>query len=469
MKRHVCIHGHFYQPPRENPWTGRIDVQPTAAPFPDWNHRITAECYRPNTRAAILDRDASVAERLNNLAYISFDFGPTLLRWLEAEHPQVHDDIVLADRMAIERTGHGCAMAQAFHHAILPLCSPRDRRTEIRWGIADFWKRFQRAPEGMWLPETAVSTSTLEVLAEEGVAFTLLAPRQAAHVREIGSSSAWQSADGLDCSRPYRVALPSGRSIVVFFYDGPTSQGVAFEGLLHDGARFARRLVEAGRPGGLVSIATDGESYGHHHRHGEMALAFALKALLADPEVELTHYAAYLARHPATWEVRIIEPSSWSCAHGVGRWSDNCGCAIDPARSLQQTWRAPLRAALSWLRDQLDTHYVRSCGLRDPWSLRDTWHEVGPVQDARVLALLEMQNMRLMMFTSCGWFFDDPAGLETVQILRYAWRALDLHEQTGGPPELRGEFLARLEGLHSREAATARELIETRVESARRG
>ena len=408
--RHVCIHGHFYQPPRENPFTGRIDPQPSAAPWPDWNHRITAECYRPNTRAPILDEHGAVRRRINTFAHTSSDVGPTLMRWLERHAPDVHESIVRADHDALARLGHGSAIAQGYHHAILPLSSDRDRDREIAWGIRDFQQRFGRDPEGMWLPETAVDVPTLAALARAGIACTLLAPRQCAAVRSPGGS--WRP---LDPGRAYLVDTPDG-PMTVLFYDGPTSRGVAFDGLLHDGAHFARVLAAAGGEDRLALVATDGESYGHHHRHGEMALAKAIEELEGREDVVLTNPAAWLASNPATWEAEIVSPSSWSCAHGVGRWSRDCGCAMDPARSGQQAWRATLRSAMDTLRDAI--------GVRDA-------------------ASPELERARLQMYTSCGWFFDAPDGLEAVQILRYALRAIALHRELSGE-DLEPTFVSAL-------------------------
>ncbi|MCP4805493.1 MAG: DUF3536 domain-containing protein [Proteobacteria bacterium] len=409
--RYVCVHGHFYQPPRENPFTGRVDPQPSAAPWPDWNHRITAECYRPNTRAPLLDEHGEIRGRINTFAHTSSDVGPTLMRWLERHAPDVHEAIVEADRQAIARLGHGSAIAQGFHHAILPLASERDRLREIAWGIRDFQGRFGRDPDAMWLPETAVDLDTLDALARAGIRWTILAPRQCAEVRSPGGG--WQP---FDSRRPYVVNTRQGRSIVVFFYDGPTSRGVAFDGLLHDGDHFAQVLAHASCDAGLAMVATDGESYGHHHRHGEMALAKLIEVLDHAPDVLLTNPSAYLVHHPATWEARIVEPSSWSCAHGVGRWSANCGCAMDPARSGQQAWRQTLRTAMDALRDAI--------GERDA-------------------ASPDLERARLQMYTSCGWFFDGPDGLEAVQILTYALRAITLHRELSGE-DLEPLFVERL-------------------------
>jgi alpha-amylase/alpha-mannosidase (GH57 family) len=455
--RYICIHGHFYQPPRENPWTDVIDAEPSAAPWSNWNERITDECYAPNTGAEILGPEGEVVRRFNNYAAISFNVGPTLMAWMARARPMVHRAIVESDARSRARFGgHGGAIAQAHGHLILPLANERDRRTQVRWGIADFKYRFGRPPAGMWLPETAVDVPTLEALAAEGIAFTILAPHQAARVRAPGG--AWRKVGGgVSPGRAYRQRLPSGRDIALFFYDGELARGVAFDGLLHDGAGFARGLEASAERGGaprLAHLATDGESYGHHHRHGEMALAWALDSLEREARVRLTTYAAFLAAHPPTWDVEVAEDTSWSCAHGVRRWSGGCDCGTG-GEGWDYGWRGPLRAALDGLRDRLASVFETegSRQLRDPWSARDAWIEwrlpagagsrraweaehLAPTGDRNAaMALLAMQDAAMRMFTSCGWFFDDPAGLETRQVLRYAARAVELAgEVSDGAP-----------------------------------
>ncbi|MFP4634465.1 MAG: DUF3536 domain-containing protein [Nitriliruptoraceae bacterium] len=473
MDRYVCVHGHFYQPPRENPWLEMVERQDDAYPFHDWNERITAECYAPNTRARILDERGRIVAVVNNFAAMSFNLGPTLLAWLQHAAPTTYHDILDADRRSAERFGgHGSAMAQVYGHAIIPLASTRDRRTHIRWGITDFRHRFGREPEGMWLAETAVDDETLDLLAQEGIRFTVLAPHQAARVRPIGDER-WQQVDGgqVDPSMPYQVTLPSGRTIAVFFYDGPISQAVAFEGLLDSAERFEHRLMHGfvDRDGPqLVSIATDGETYGHHHRHGEMALAATLERITRRDDVELTNYAQYLAMFPPTHEVEVLQASSWSCPHGVERWRSDCGCGRSAEH--HQRWRAPLRTSLEQLRTELDTHFERYAHglLVRPWQARDAYLEVvhdrdgnlerflaqqatGPLsstETSRVLHLLELQRHALLMDTSCGWFFDELSRLEPVQVLRYAARAIQLAEAITGV-DLEPQLLAGLAAAES--------------------
>ncbi|MFW6039647.1 MAG: DUF3536 domain-containing protein [Gemmatimonadota bacterium] len=470
--RRVCVHGHFYQPPRENPWTGRIDPEPSAAPWPNWNERIADECYGPNT-AAELHGDAGETRRRNNFASISFNVGPTLMAWLAGARPAVHRRIVEADAAsAVRFGGHGGAIAQAHDHLILPLASARDRRTQVKWGLADFRHRFGRDAEGMWLPETAVDVPTLETLAAEGVRFTILAPHQAARVRESEGSWTDVAPGGApDTGRAYVQRLPSGRQINLFFYEGSVAHGIAFDGLLHDGAELGRCLeaiAQADEAPRLGHVATDGESYGHHHAHGEMALARALDVIERSDRTRLSTYGGWLAAHPPAAEVECADGTSWSCAHGVRRWAGGCDCGTGGA-GWDYGWRGPLRRALDRFRDDLARRFEEEAGrfLVDPWAARDDYAELRldgdgmaegwwrrhlrPGADgtsrAEARRWLEMQAAALRMFTSCGWFFDDPAGLETRQVLRYAGRALDLagHVDDAGAPG--PEAAPLLEGL----------------------
>ena len=490
MDRYVCVHGHFYQPPRENPWIELVEQQDSARPFHDWNERIADECYEPNTTARILDDRGRITALVNNYARMSYNIGPTLLHWMQDHAPEVHARVVEADRHSRRRFGgHGSAMAQVFHHAIMPLASTRDQRTQVIWGVRDFRHRFGRDPEGMWLAESAADTASLEQLAEHGIRFTVLSPYQAARFRS--PDGAWiDVGDGsVDPTRPYQVVLPSGRSIAVFFYDAGVSQAVAFEGLLNSGHAFAGRLLGAFRDRSgpqLVHIATDGESYGHHHRHGEMALAQALHLLDQDPSVQVVNYAQYLDLYPPRHQAEIIEGSSWSCAHGVERWRADCGCTTGEAGH-SQAWRAPLRAALDHLRDELGRHYEDRGAqlLHDPWAARDDYIDVildregalepflarhareplDPAGVTDVLRLLELQRHALMMFTSCGWFFDELGRIETVQVLHYAARAIQLADLTDAPPGLLERFLRRLELAKSNdpELGDGRSIYEQQV------
>ncbi len=458
MQRYICVHGHFYQPPRENPWLEAIELQDSAYPYHDWNERITAECYATNATSRMLDAEGWIVEIVNNYANMSFNFGPTLLAWMEVHSADVYQAILEADRLSQERfSGHGSALAQAYNHMILPLASRRDKYTQFFWGIRDFEKRFGRLPEGMWLPETAVDLESLDILAQLGVRFTILAPHQACRVRTLGNHG-WDDVSGgrIDPTMPYRLNLPTGRTIDLFFYDGPISRAVAFEGLLSRGETFAQRLLGAFSGGStrtqLVHIATDGETYGHHHRHGDMALAYALHHIQTNELAKLTNYGEFLERHPSNHEVEISENSSWSCVHGIERWRSDCGCNTGGSSGLNQGWRAPLREALDWLRDSLEPLYEQraSALLKNPWRARNDYIQIILDRSAEklerflaeqgvltltadekitVLKLLELQRHAMLMYTSCGWFFDELSGIETVQVIQYAGRALQLSQE----------------------------------------
>ncbi|MDH4161605.1 MAG: DUF3536 domain-containing protein [Nitrospirota bacterium] len=456
-QRYVCVHGHFYQPPRENPWLEAVEIQDSAHPYHDWNERVTAECYAPNSAARLLDADQRIVDIISNYEQISFNFGPTLLSWMETASPEVYRAVLEADRVSRERRGgHGNAIAQVYNHIIMPLANEMDKRTQVLWGIKDFEHRFRRYPEGMWLAETAVDTDTLEALAEQGIRFTILAPRQASRIRKIGKDE-WQDAGNsrIDPSQAYLCTLPSGRVITLFFYDGPISQAVAFEKLLNRGEDFANRLLHGFNDNRswpqLMHIATDGETYGHHQKFGDMALGYALHSIEASGAAKVVNYAQYLEMHPPEYEVEIFDNSSWSCVHGVERWRSNCGCNSGGYGHWNQEWRGPLRAALDWLRDAMAGQFIGRAAefLKDPWHARDDYISVvldrsqasldGFIErnalrslnvDERVLVvkLMEVQRQAMLMYTSCGWFFDELSGIETVQILKYAGGAIRLCE-----------------------------------------
>lgn len=431
----LIIHGHFYQPPRENPWTDEIEAEPTAAPYHDWNERIHAECYAPN---------------VSNYPHISFNFGPTLLSWLERHHRDTYQKILAADlRSAAQRSGHGNAIAQAYGHAILPLCNDRDRMTQVLWGLADFRFRFGRDAEALWLPETAANDDVLALLIEQGMRYVILSPDQA-KVK-------------VDTSRPYLFRHPdkSGRSIAVFFYNGPLARAIAFEKALASSRGLVEQFVRAARSGAgnLVNVATDGETYGHHFKFGDLCLGHALGVEAKQAGFRITNYGEYLDRNPPGTEVEIDngpqgEGSSWSCAHGVGRWTRDCGCQTGGEPGCSQSWRAPLRVALNFLRDDAVAKFEKVDLLRDPWAARNDYieimldarraresflmrhasHALSDAEESRVWKLLEMQRSALLMFTSCGWFFSDLAGIETIQVMRYAARVIDLIDQLGLEP-----------------------------------
>lgn len=461
MSKYVCLHAHFYQPPRENPWLDRIQAQESAAPFHDWNERISSECYRENGRSRIVNGRNFVEGILNNYSKMSFNFGPTLLSWMEDNDPRTYDYIINGDLMSQERlNGHGNAIAQCYNHMIMPLANRLDKETQTIWGIKDFEKRFNRYPEAMWLPETAVDIETLEVLAQYRMKYVILAPRQAKRVRKIGQEE-WidVSFENINTRIPYLIKLPSGERIAAFFYNGGISKAVAFDGLLHNGDYLANRILSgfsnSDEMAELVHIATDGESYGHHHKYGDMALAYALKKIEEQNDVHLCNYASFLEMHPPVYEVEIFENSSWSCAHGIERWRSDCGCNSGGGPRWNQQWRKPLRATLDELRDAINVKFVSEMerlGV-NPWEVRNDFIEVifnrsleanqafiakwipdATEEKDQVIFIksLELQRQLLFMYTSCAWFFDESSGIETVQVLQYALRAVELAEDIWG-------------------------------------
>jgi alpha-amylase/alpha-mannosidase (GH57 family) len=494
--RYVCIHAHFYQPPRENPWLEAIEIQDSAYPYHDWNERVTAECYAPNAASRILDGEQKIIDIVNNYSKISFDFGPTLISWIEEKWPRLYKVIVGADQETCQRFGgHGAAMAQAYNHMILPLANARDKSTQVIWGIRDFEYRFGRNPEGMWLPEAAVDIPTLEMLAEQKVRFTVLPPHAAKSVRPPGKKE-WKDISGgrIDPSRAYLANLPSGRSIVLFFFDGPISHAVAFENILMRGEDFAQRLLggfsDERKWPQLANIATDGETYGHHRAHGDMALSYALRHIEAQKLAELTVYADFLEKHPPTHEVEIVENTSWSCVHGIERWRSNCGCNSGRP-GWNQEWRTPLREAFDWLRDTLTPKFEQAAGalFADPWRARDqyisvilnrspesierflheqTGREMKECERVQALQMMELQRHLMLMYTSCGWFFDELSGLETVQSIQYSGRAVQLAQSLFNDPKIEEEYLNKLAAARSNipEQGDGRKIYESFVRPA---
>jgi alpha-amylase/alpha-mannosidase (GH57 family) len=459
-RRALIVHGHFYQPPRENPWSGAIDPEPTALPFPNWNERIYAECYRRNAFARVLDEFGRIEAIVNNYRLMSFNFGPTLFSWLEERHPRTYAAILNADRESADaRSGHGNAIGQGYNHAILPLCNERDLRTQIHWGIEDFKHRFSREPKALWLPETAVNTAVMDALMDAGLKFVILSPTQAERVKPPGEAEWYDVADGsIDTGRAYLYLRSSDPddSMAVFFYDDALARAVAFEGALTSSSGLIDRFERAIQGKAMISVATDGETYGHHHRFGEMGLAHALTVDAERRGFRLTNFAQYLEEHPPEWEVELKpgpggEGTSWSCAHGVGRWVRDCGCSTHGQEGWNQEWRGPLRAALDLLRDHSAARFEERAGelFDDPWSVRDAYiesilnrHKGAEVflrrfskrplrrrEMIRARTLLEMQHHAMLMYTSCGWFFADISGLESTQVLKYAGRVLDFMDE----------------------------------------
>ena len=491
----MCLHGHFYQPPRENPWLERIEDQKSAYPYHNWNERINTECYAPNTVTRILDDSGKIIRIVNNYEKISFNFGPTLLSWIQQYSSHIYNAIIEADRISVERfSGHGNAIAQVYNHMIMPLANRRDKITQVVWGISDFKKRFGRIPEGMWLPETAVDTETLEILNEHGIKFTILAPRQARRVRPVGQNKWLDVSNGsIDTTMPYIVKFPSRREIKVFFYNGGISHNIAFGELLNSGETLASSLLAAlnkdGSSSYIVNIATDGETYGHHHKFGEMALAYCLHHIESKNLAKITNYGEYLEKYPPTNEVEIFENSSWSCVHGVERWKDNCGCNTGANTKWTQKWRKPLRDAMNWLRDCIIPIYrdESSRYFKDCWNARNDYiniildrsreniedffgehaiKDLSKEEKVMALKLLEMQRNAMLMFTSCGWFFDDVSGVETIQVMQYTSKVIQYVEELQGL-SLEAEYLKYLEEAPGNVFENATKVYEMFVKPAR--
>jgi alpha-amylase/alpha-mannosidase (GH57 family) len=491
---YVVVHGHFYQPPRENPYLDTVERQPSAAPNHNWNERIHHECYRPNAFARIVNEREAVMEIVNNYEYLSFNFGATLLNWLERYDVETYQRILEADRRSCERLqGHGNAIAQVYNHIIMPLANERDKLTQIRWGKEDFRSRFGRDPEGMWLAETAVDYPTLAALISEGIKFIILAPSQAQRCRPFPSQDfpqpEWQEVGGsqIDPTRPYRCFLQSQECssestdphsplatshspfIDIFFYDGPISRDMGFADVLNHVGHFAGRLGQAirgdHRPAQLLAVATDGETFGHHKGGTEKCLAYAFTHEFPNRGWTVTNFAHYLALNPPVWEVELKPVTAWSCSHGVDRWQADCGCGGEGG-VWHQKWRRPLRDSLDWLRDQFCQIYQEAGSklFQDPWRARDAYiavirdrslatlnqflachqtHGLSASERVDALRLLELQRHSLLMYTSCGWFFEELSRPEGVQILRYAARAIELAEEITGEP-LEKNFVRRL-------------------------
>lgn len=462
-QRYICIHGHFYQPPRENPWLEEVESQDSAFPYHDWNQKVHKECYAANLNSRLIDSEKKITKYINNYTKISFDFGPTLLSWMERHKPKTYQAVIKADKKSRKTfSGHGGAIAQCYNHMIMPLANLRDKKTQVIWGVRDFEYRFERKPEGMWLPETAVDTRTLEIIADEGIKFIILSPHQAEGTKKIGSAK-WKDVKSgdIDVKIPYLCRLRSGRSLSVFFYDGPVSREIAFGSLLKDGNNFRKRLISLFSDKNplpqLVHVATDGETFGHHHKFGNMTLSFCLDAIERDNQVGLTVYGEYLEKFKPEYEARILENSSWSCSHGVERWMSDCGCCSGLNPAWNQAWRVKLREAMDWLRDELikvyQSNFPVSAG--DPWQARDEYIRIvldssgnnvkeffkrnskgaiSKTDKVNALKLLEMQRNAMLMFTSCAWFFDDISRIEAVQNMRYAARAMQIAGEFSSVP-----------------------------------
>lgn len=491
----LTVHGHFYQPPRENPWLESIELQDSASPYHDWNERINNECYNPNSVSKIVDNKNKILDVVNNYELISFNFGPTLLSWMEEYAPWAYERVIKADIESVsEHDGHGNAIAQVYNHMIMPLANEKDKQTQVIWGIKDFETRFGRKPEGMWLAETAVDDDSLRVLVENGIKFTILSPYQSLKVRKIGDKD-WTDVSwgNIDPARAYRYYIKSApdKYIDLFFYDGAISKSVAFDEILKDGNKFIRRLKEGVSDNRdypqLINIATDGESYGHHTKFGDMALSYVLRIRAEEEGFTLVNYAQYLEKYPSEMEVDIKQSSSWSCFHGVGRWSEDCGCSTGGHPGWNQKWRKPLRAALDYLRDELITIFEKEGKnyFKETWDARNKYIDVildrnelsvkkfqkgnfisnlSEEQKVKAMELLEMQRQAMLMYTSCGWFFSEISGIETTQIMKYAARAMQL-AQSFSKKDLEKHFLDILSEAKSNfpEFGTGKDIFENFV------
>lgn len=491
-EKFLTIHGHFYQPPRENPWLESIELQDSASPYHDWNERINSECYNPNSVAKIVDNRNKILDVVNNYEFMSFNFGPTLLSWMEEYAPLAYERVIKADIESVgEHDGHGNAIAQVYNHMIMPLANERDKQTQVIWGIKDFETRFGRKPEGMWLAETAVDDDSLRILAENEIKYTILSPYQALKVRKIADKD-WSDVSwgNIDPARAYRYQIKSApdKYIDLFFYDGAISKSVAFDEILKDGNKFIRRLKEGISDGRdycqLVNIATDGESYGHHTKFGDMALSYVLRVRAKEEGFTIVNYAQYLEKCASEWEVDIKQASSWSCFHGVGRWKEDCGCSTGGHPGWNQKWRKPLREALDYLRDELITIFEKEGKnyLKNPWDARNKYIDVildrselnikkfqkanfasdlSEEQKVKAMELLEIQRQAMLMYTSCGWFFSEISGIETTQIMKYAARAIQL-AQNFSKKDLEKHFLEILDEAKSNfhEFGTGKDIFE---------
>jgi alpha-amylase/alpha-mannosidase (GH57 family) len=485
MKKSICIHGHFYQPPRENPWTNEIELQLSAAPFHDWNERIMQECYKPNTEAIIINlQTGKVLERVNNFEYLNFNFGPTLLNWIKEKHPNTFVKIIEADKKSVEQhNGHGNAIAQVYNHIIMPLANIRDKITQIKWGLRDFEFNFSRKSEGIWLAETACNQATIELLIEEGIKYIILDPSQALKIKKYPKGE-WEDVidHNINTKFPYRCYSEKNTTkfINIFFYDGPLSRNIAFDDIIYSAERMMERFESIfsidENKSQLVSVAVDGETFGHHKHFTERTIAYLLTKLAAIKNINVVNFGEYLELNPPEGEVKIKpgvkgEGTSWSCVHGVGRWKENCGCSTGGQPGWNQEWRKPLRESLNNLRDKLSllfelegkkyfnnvwdarNNYIeflldKSKESKINFLIENTIKKLNKKETDSCFKLLEMQKYAMFMFTSCGWFFSDISGIETVKILEYAKRAIEFAQELSGI-DFETEFVEELSAAKS--------------------
>lgn len=459
MKNFIILHGHFYQPPRENPWTGIVPLQKSADPYHDWNSRITKECYAANSFSRYLDTHGRIEDIVNNYEYLSFNFGPTLMGWLKEHAPNIYRKIQDADKVSIENNGgHGNAIAQGYNHTILPLDTPLDAEIQIEWGLGDFKSHFNRESEGIWLPETAVNYKIIDILIEKKIKFIILSPWQAEAI-QTEDSDEWQllGDQPVPSWRSYRIEREKG-SIAVFFYNNILAQGISFGHYLRDANTLynkLKRLHCSRETSHLIHTATDGEIYGHHEPFGDMGLAALIKKIKDGDKFTLTNYGYYLEQYPPVYRARLKhgeenKGSSWSCFHGVSRWYKDCGCNTGGKEGWDQKWRTPVRKAYETLSKDLILLYkeeIRKISNIDPETILKKYIEVltnkksrnnfasemltekaySSINKNKLFKLLEGQKFRMYTFTSCGWFFSELSGIEPVQNLKYAYKAIEIY------------------------------------------
>ncbi len=452
-KKPLIIHGHFYQPPREHPWTEKIPEQPTAKPFHNWNDRIHKECYEANTNSPYLKGDGTVLKRFNNYEYISFNFGPTLLNWMKTYHPKDFAAIIQGDKNSIKRTGHGNAIAQAYNHTILPLATKQDKECQILWGIEHFTNTFGRAPESMWLPETAINEETIDLLLESGISYVILSPWQAKSYIQEDGTSILLNGGAIPSFEPYEIEGSKG-SISAMFYHPDLASEISFGGILHSADVLYQRILSIGKnQQGVVHTATDGEIYGHHFRLGNMCLSALIEKIEHSDHLEMTNYGAYLAKNKPTKKAILLpgedeRGTSWSCAHGVSRWYKDCGCSTGGQDGWNQEWRAPLRKSFDILSSRMEEiqkqeipkitdtpihKIIKEYGrvLTGEFTPRNFCIHLGvtdPSQQFTLCTLLDGELHRMYAYTSCGWFFAELTDITSVQNIRHALRAIHLYQ-----------------------------------------
>jgi hypothetical protein len=493
MRSYIIIHGHFYQPPRENPWTGVIPLQPSASPFSNWNERISAECYRANSASRYLNQYGNITKIVNNYEWLSFNFGATLMSWIKDFEPLVYKRIIEADKESCKRNnGHGNAIAQIYNHIIEPLASAEDAETQIIWGIEDFKLHFGRHPEGMWLSETAINNSTADLLIKHDIKYVILSPWQAEKI--LTQSGTWKDINNPEevCDRPFLLKRPEG-DLTIFFYDNILAQGISFGHYLRDADNVYHKLKNISKDGRkLIHTATDGEVYGHHEPYGDMCFAALTEKIAKDKNLEFTNYGYYLEQNPASEQVQLRhgedgKGSSWSCFHGVSRWYKDCGCSTGGQEGWNQEWRTPLRSAFNSLSANLRYIYhkeIKNFSTIHPDEIRNSYIDVLTGKSTRkefytkfadkkkqisqpefsiFFNLLESQKYSMFMYTSCGWFFAELSGIEPVQNICYAIKAIEECSNVASSIELYTNLLQNLSKAKSNISGNGRTIAEKAI------